>query len=151
MPDRAQLETWMQTAMALAETATRAGDVPIGALLVNHTGTVIGQGYNRREVSGDPTAHAEMLAIRQAASADWRLENSTLIVTLEPCAMCAGAIVAARIPRVIFGAWEPKTGACGSILDVLREPRFNHQVEVIAGIMAEESATLLRTFFRARR
>ncbi|WP_255434508.1 tRNA adenosine(34) deaminase TadA [Auritidibacter ignavus] len=137
--------------MDLAKTATRAGDVPIGALVVNHTGTVIGQGYNRREVSGDPTAHAEMLAIRQAASADWRLDNSTLIVTLEPCAMCAGAIVAARIPRVIFGAWEPNTGACGSILDVLREPRFNHQVEVIAGIMAEESATLLRTFFRAHR
>lgn len=137
----------------------RAGDVPIGAVLVAGDGTVLAAVGNEREQHHDPTAHAEVLALRRGARAlaeageadGWRLSDCTLVVTLEPCPMCAGALLLARIPRVVFGAWDPKAGACGSVLDVVRDPRFNHAVQVRAGVRAEESAALLRGFFAAQR
>jgi tRNA(adenine34) deaminase len=127
-------------------------DVPVGAVLV-HGGEVIGAGHNERELREDPSAHAEMIAIREGARAlgSWRLLNTVLYVTLEPCAMCAGAIVLARIPRVVYGAVDPKAGAAGSVLDILAEPRLNHRPDVAGGLLAEESAELLRAFFRPRR
>lgn len=143
----------MGRALALAREAAAAGDVPVGAVVLAAEGAVVGEGRNRREADGDPTAHAEILALREAAAAlgSWRLDGCTLVVSLEPCTMCAGAIVLARVPRVVFGAWEPKTGAAGSIRDVLRDSRLNHRVEVIGGVAEAEAAGLLREFFEAHR
>ncbi len=126
--------------------------MPIGAVAVR-AGEVLGAGHNEREVRGDPTAHAELLALREAARAvgGWRLLETVLYVTLEPCAMCAGALVLARVPRVVFGAWDPKAGAAGSVLDVLGEPRLNHRPEVAGGLLAQECGALLSEFFASRR
>ena len=142
----------MRLALREAEQAVAHDDVPVGAVLV-HRGEVIGAGHNEREVREDPTAHAEMLAIREAAAAlgTWRLLDTVLYVTLEPCAMCAGAIVLGRIPRVVYGTVDPKAGAAGSVLDILAEPRLNHRPDVAGGLLAEECAELLRAFFRTRR
>ena len=128
-------------------------DVPIGAVVLAGDGTVLGAGHNERELHKDPTAHAEILALRRAARArrSWRVLDATLYVTLEPCAMCAGAIVLSRIPCVVYGCADPKAGAAGSVMDVLGEPRLNHRPEVIPGILSEECAELLRAFFRERR
>jgi tRNA(adenine34) deaminase len=146
-------DEWMLAAIADAHYALDTGDVPVAALVIAADGTVIGRGRNERELHQDPTAHAEVVAIREAAATtgDWHLTDATLVVTLEPCVMCAGAILSARIPRVIFGAWDEKAGAVGSVYDVLRDRRLNHQVEVIAGVQAEACATLLLDFFEARR
>ena len=143
----------MGLALAQARAALDTADVPIGAVVVGPDGTILGTGRNEREATGDPTAHAEVVAIREAAAAlgEWRLEGCTLVVTLEPCAMCAGAIVLARIPRVVFGAWDEKAGASGSVFEILREPRLNHWVEVFPGVREEECAQLLREFFGSRR
>jgi tRNA(adenine34) deaminase len=145
-------QTWMREALAEARLATDHDDIPIGAVVVRD-GAVIGRGHNERELREDPTAHAETLALREAAAAlgSWRVLDCTLYVTLEPCAMCAGAIVLARVPRVVFGAPDPKAGAAGSVLDVLDEPRLNHRPVVVAGVLGEECGELLRAFFRARR
>ena len=139
----------MQEAIAIARQATATGDVPVGALVINKDGVVIGTGSNEREANNDPTAHAEIVAIRNAASRlqNSRLDGCTLIVTLEPCAMCAGAIAQSRISRVIFGAWDEKAGAVGSVWDVLRDPRSIFKVEVTAGILEKECAALLKDFF----
>lgn len=138
---------------ALNEAARSGSDVPVGALLVNAAGEIVARGHNEREATKDASAHAEIVAIRAAgaAAADWRLEDLTLIVTLEPCVMCAGAIVAARIPRVVFGAWDEPVGAAGSRYDILRDQRLGTPVEVIPGIMAEECSAQLRQFFESRR
>jgi tRNA(adenine34) deaminase len=146
-------EKWMREAIADAHLALATGDVPVAALVIAADGTVIGRGHNERELHQDPTAHAEVVAIREAArtTGDWHLTGATLVVTLEPCVMCAGAILSARIPRVVFGAWDEKAGAVGSVYDVLRDRRLNHTVEVVAGIEAESCATLLLDFFEARR
>jgi tRNA(adenine34) deaminase len=143
---------WMEEALREAESAVAHDDVPIGAVVV-HDARIIGRGRNERELREDPTAHAEVLALREAAAAlgSWRVLDSTLYVTLEPCAMCAGAIVLSRIPRVVYGCTDPKAGAAGSVLDVLAEPRLNHRPEVVGGVLADECAELLRSFFRARR
>ncbi|MEO7123565.1 MAG: tRNA adenosine(34) deaminase TadA [Lacisediminihabitans sp.] len=148
-----QYGTWMLAALADARIAVNTGDVPVAAVVLDAAGHPIGHGRNEREKSGDPTAHAEILAIREAAQAtgEWRLENTTLVVTLEPCSMCAGAILAARIPRVVFGAWDEKAGAAGSVNDLLRDRRLPHKVEVVAGIEADACALVLREFFEARR
>ncbi len=142
----------MELALQQARLAPLVGEVPIGAVLVsdNH---VIAAAHNYREISQDPTAHAEILIIRKAAEQlkTWRLTDTTLYVTLEPCPMCAGAIVQARIARLVFGAWDPKAGACGSILDIPSERRFNHRVQVTGGLHEEESRGLLQEFFRTRR
>ena len=142
----------MRLALREAERALEHDDVPIGSVLV-HDGEVIGVGRNERELRQDPTAHAEILALREAAArlGSWRVLDSVLYVTLEPCAMCAGAIVLARVPRVVYAAPDPKAGAAGSVLDVLGEPRLNHRPEVAGGLLAEESALLLREFFASRR
>lgn len=143
----------MSRARADAQLARASGDVPVAALVLDATGTVIGSGRNERELLQDPTAHAEILALRSAAAStgDWKLEDTTLVVTLEPCVMCAGAIIAARVPRVVFGAWDEKAGAAGSVYDVLRDRRLNHRVEVFAGVGAEECAALLTEFFETAR
>ena len=143
----------MEKALAEARLALATGDVPVAALLVDAAGSVIAVGRNERELTHDPTAHAEVLAIRAAAEAlgTWHLEGTTLVVTLEPCTMCAGAILQARIPRVVFGAWDEKAGAAGSVHDLLRDRRLNHRVEVIAGVQAEACAELLVDFFTAKR
>ncbi len=140
---------WMYRALAEAEQAPATRDVPVGAIVVNGAGVVIAASRNERELTGDPTAHAEILALRTAAEVigDWRLTDCTLVVTLEPCIMCAGAIVQARIATVVFGAWDEKAGAAGSLYDVLRDRRLNHQVEVFPGVEAEASARLLLAFF----
>ena len=142
----------MALAVAEAEAAAAHDDVPIGAVVVVD-GEVVAAAHNRREVDADPTAHAEILALRQAARArgSWRLEGATLYVTLEPCAMCAGAAVLARIDRMVFGADDPKAGAVGALWDIPRDPRLNHNVEVVRGVRAEECSRLLRSFFAARR
>jgi tRNA(adenine34) deaminase len=145
--------------LALAEaTATgpvtgQADDIPVGAVILDEAGTVIARARNRREIDRDPTAHAEIVAIRRAAGAlgSWRLTGLTLVVTLEPCTMCAGAVTAARLARVVYGAEDPKAGAAGSLWDVLRDTRLNHRPEVIGGILADECGDLLRDFFAARR
>ena len=136
----------------LASEAAAAGEIPIGAVVVAGDGSIIGRGRNRRE-EGDPLGHAELLAIREAAYAigDWRLENTTLVVTLEPCAMCAGAIVNARIPRLVFGAHDLKAGFCGSLGNLVQDGRLNHRVEVTAGFEAERSKAMLQTFFQQLR
>ncbi|GAA1447267.1 tRNA adenosine(34) deaminase TadA [Leifsonia poae] len=143
----------MLRAIVDARLAFGTGDVPVAALVLDENGAVIGTGRNERELRHDPTAHAEVLALREAAAArdDWHLEGCTLVVTLEPCVMCAGAILAARVPRVVFGAWDEKAGAAGSVYDVLRDQRLNHRVEVFAGVRAEDCAELLLDFFRAKR
>jgi tRNA(adenine34) deaminase len=142
----------MRLALREAERALEHDDIPVGAIVVLD-GEVVGTGHNEREVRADPTAHAELIALRDAARAlgTWRVLESVLYVTLEPCAMCAGAIVLARVPRVVFGASDPKAGAAGSVLDVLGEPRLNHHPQVESGLLAEESADLLRSFFASRR
>ncbi|UNX56295.1 tRNA adenosine(34) deaminase TadA [Georgenia sp. TF02-10] len=143
----------MAEALDLARQAPGTGDVPVGAVVVGPDGSVLGRGRNRREADGDPTAHAEILALRQAAAAagTWRLAGCTLVVTLEPCTMCAGAVVLARLDRVVLGAWDPKAGAAGSVRDVLRDARLNHRVAVVGGVRAAESAALLQDFFSTRR
>jgi tRNA(adenine34) deaminase len=145
-------EYFMRLALREAERAPDHDDVPIGAVLV-HGGEVLAAARNERELRGDPTAHAELLALREASAklGTWRLLDTVLYVTLEPCPMCAGAIVLARVPRVVFGAPDPKAGAAGSVLDVLDEPRLNHRPAVARGLLAEESAELLRSFFAPRR
>jgi tRNA(adenine34) deaminase len=144
---------WMRQALTSAQLATEHGDVPVAALVLDASGAVIGSARNERELRGDPTAHAEVLALRAAAehSGSWHLENTTLVVTLEPCAMCAGAILQARVPVVVFGAWDEKAGAAGSVYDLLRDRRLPHRVEVFAGVLAEESEAMLRAFFEQRR
>ena len=143
-------EELMRLAIDVAHSATHAGDVPVGALVVNSDGIVIGKGFNEREANNDPTAHAEVVAIRNAATRlqKSRLDGCTLVVTLEPCAMCAGAIAQSRISRVVFGAWDEKAGAVGSVWDVLRDPRSIFKVEVQAGVLESECAELLTTFFK---
>jgi tRNA(adenine34) deaminase len=138
---------------AIAEAADSGDDVPVGALLLSADGEVIARGHNEREADSDPTAHAEIVAIRRAAAErqDWRLEDCTLVVTLEPCVMCAGAIVAARIGRVVFGAWDARVGASGSLYDVIRDARLGAPAEVIGGVLEAECSAQLRTFFEARR
>ena len=145
-------EHFMRLALREAERALEHDDVPIGCVVV-HEGEVLAAAPNERELRGDPTAHAEILALREAARklGRWRLLETVLYVTLEPCAMCAGAIVLGRVPRVVFGCTDPKAGAAGSVLDVLGEPQLNHRPEVAGGLLAEESAELLRAFFAARR
>jgi len=142
----------MELALAEANRCLEHGDVPIGAVVVKE-GVVVGAGRNKRELLRDPTAHAEVVALRAAATAlgRWRLHDCTLYVTLEPCAMCAGAIVLARVERVVFGAADPKAGAAGSVLDVLGEPRLNHRPQVAGGLLADRCGGLLRAFFLARR
>jgi tRNA(adenine34) deaminase len=147
-------EYFMRLALREAERAMEHDDVPIGCVIA-YEGEVVASSPNERELRGDPTAHAEVLALREAAARvgeGWRIPpGAVLYVTLEPCAMCAGAIVLARVPRVVFGAWDPKAGAAGSVFDVLGEPRLNHRPEVSAGLLGDESASLLRAFFGARR
>ena len=147
--DQAQ---WMKEALALAEEAGAAGEIPVGAVVVDRDGQIIGRGRNRRE-SGDPLGHAELIAIRQAAEAigDWRLEGTTMVVTLEPCAMCAGALVNARVEKLIFGAYDPKAGFCGSLGNLVQDARLNHRLEVVSGVEAEESRRLLQEFFQGLR
>jgi tRNA(adenine34) deaminase len=139
---------WMQEALEDARQAEAAGEVPVGAVIVKD-GRVIGRGGNRRQYGKDPTAHAEMVAIRQAAEeiGDWRLEHTTLYVTLEPCPMCAGAIVLARIPRVVYGAGDPKAGAVGSLMNLLDDSRLNHRAEVVQGVLAGECGEILSDYF----
>ena len=144
---------WMRRALDEARRTLDTDDVPVGAVIVGPTGELLAVGRNEREASPDPTAHAEVLAIRAAALAldDRILEGCTLVVTLEPCVMCAGAILAARLPRVVFGAWDEKAGAVGSVYDLLRDRRLPHRVEVVAGVEADAAARLLEDFFAARR
>lgn len=143
----------MGEALALAERASAVGDVPVGAVVVDGSGAIVGRGFNRREVEHDPTAHAEVVALRDAAAAlgSWRLDDCTLVVTLEPCVMCAGAVLASRIPRLVIGAWDHKAGATGSQWDLVRDARIGAKVEVIPGVRAAESSSLLSAFFEAKR
>ena len=147
---------WLAEAMAeafvLAETAAADGEIPVGAVIVDAAGQIIGRGRNRRE-SGDPLGHAELYAIRQAAETigDWRLEGTTMVVTLEPCAMCAGALVNARVDRLVFGAHDPKAGFCGSLGNLVQDPRLNHRLEVTGGVEEERSRLLLQQFFQQLR
>jgi len=143
-------EELMRLALDVARIAPQSGDIPVGAIIINSEGVVIGQGFNEREANNDPTAHAEIVAIRGAASRlqKSRLDGCTLIVTLEPCAMCAGAIAQSRIAKVIYGAWDEKAGAVGSVWDVLRDPRSIFKVEVVAGVLERECADLLTDFFK---
>lgn len=151
------LDRWMGVALDEARRAERHHDVPVGAVVVHvdadGTQRQVGAGHNRRELDGDPTAHAEVLALREAAATlgQWRLDDCTLVVTLEPCTMCAGACVLARVPRVVIGADDPKAGAAGALWDVLRDPRLNHRCEVVRGVREQECGEVLRAFFRARR
>jgi tRNA(adenine34) deaminase len=146
------IEDAMTEALALARAAGEAGEVPIGAVAL-HEGAVVGRGANRREGARDPTAHAELIAIQEAARTlgRWRLSGVTLVVTLEPCAMCAGAMVLARIDRLVYGATDPKAGAAGSLMDLTQDPRLNHRFTVERGLMGETCGDLLKEFFRARR
>ncbi|PTT23016.1 tRNA-specific adenosine deaminase [Microbacterium sp. HMWF026] len=143
----------MRHAFALADAASADGDVPVGAVVIDAAGRVIGEGRNLREVTHDPTAHAEVVALRAAAArvGSWHLADCTLVVTLEPCVMCAGAILQARVPRVVFGSWDAKAGAAGSMYDVLRDRRLPHRVEVVGGVDEERAAAQLRAFFDPRR
>ena len=143
----------MLAALAEARAALATGDVPIGAVVLDPAGSVIGRGRNVREAESDPTGHAEVVALREAAKArgEWRLEGCTLVVTLEPCTMCAGAAVLARVERVVFGAFDPKAGAVGSLWDVVRDRRLNHRPEVVSGVLAAESTALLDEFFAGQR
>jgi tRNA(adenine34) deaminase len=143
----------MRAALEEGRAALATGDVPIGAVVVDPSGVVIGKGRNVREAEADPTGHAEVVALREAAKArgEWRLEGCTLVVTLEPCTMCAGAAVLARVERIVFGAFDDKAGAVGSLWDVVRDRRLNHRPEVVAGLMAEEQRALLEDFFGSQR
>ncbi|MGY6497860.1 MAG: nucleoside deaminase [Microcella sp.] len=144
----------MREALAEARSALATGDVPVGAVIVDARGRVVGRGRNEREARTDPTAHAEVVALREAAAVtgDWQLTGCTLVVTLEPCVLCAGAILAARVPRVVFGAYDDKAGAAGGVVDLLRERRLPFRVdEVVGGVLADESASVLREFFETRR
>jgi tRNA(adenine34) deaminase len=143
----------MTLALAESEKALPSADVPIGAVVVDAGGQVIGRGHNEREATGDPTAHAEVLAIREAArhTGEWRLTGCTLVVTLEPCTMCAGAVVLARLDRLVFAAYDEKAGAVGSLWDVVRDRRLNHRPEVVGGVMADEAGARLRDFFTGHR
>jgi tRNA(adenine34) deaminase len=143
----------MEAALDEARAAGAAGEVPVGAVVVSAEGELLARAHNRRETDGDPLAHAELLAIRQAARSvgGWRLVGATLYVTLEPCAMCAGALVLARVARLVYGAPDPKAGFCGSLGDLVRDPRLNHRPEVLGGVLAESSAELLKGFFAGLR
>ena len=147
--DQAQ---WMEEALALADAAAAEGEIPVGAVVVDREGKIIGRGRNRRE-SGDPLGHAELIAIGEAARAigDWRLEGTTMVVTLEPCAMCAGALVNARVERLIFGAYDPKAGFCGTLGNLVQDPRLNHRLEVIGGFEEERAREQLQRFFQSLR
>jgi tRNA(adenine34) deaminase len=142
----------MRLALGEADRAAQGGDVPVGAVLLSGDGTILAVGHNEREATGDPTAHAEMLAIRRAAVVlgEWRLTGCTLVVTLEPCTMCAGAIVQSRVARVVYGARDDKAGAAGSLWDVVRDRRLNHRPEVVSGVLGEECSKQLTAFFRDR-
>ncbi|MFY0407130.1 tRNA adenosine(34) deaminase TadA [Solicola sp. PLA-1-18] len=143
----------MRDALALASQALASDDVPVGAVVLDAEGAVVGRGRNTRERDADPTGHAEVVALREAAAArrDWQLTGCTLVVTLEPCTMCAGALVQARVERLVFGAFDDKAGAVGSLWDVVRDRRLNHRPEVVSGVLADEASVLLRDFFAARR
>jgi tRNA(adenine34) deaminase len=152
-PHRQEYAGAMRRALDLASLAGDAGDVPVGAIVLGPDGAVVGEGWNLREVEGDPTGHAEVVALRAAARhvGSWRLDDCTLVVTLEPCPMCAGAAMLARIARIVLGAWDPKLGATGSVWDVVRDRRATHRIEVVGGVLADESSRLLLDFFEARR
>jgi tRNA(adenine34) deaminase len=143
----------MRLALEHAAAAAEGGDVPVGAVVADGTGRIVGAGHNRREADGDPTAHAEVLALRAAAQSlgRWRLDDCTLVVTLEPCTMCAGALVLARVATLVYGALDPKAGAVGSLWDVVRDRRLNHRPEVVSGVLADECGGVLRDWFSARR
>ena len=143
----------MQAALSLAKVAADKGDVPVGAIVVNDAGEILGTGQNLREQNNDPTAHAEIVALRNASEklGSWRLDDLTLVVTLEPCAMCAGAILQSRIKRLVFAAWDEKAGAVGSVMDVIRDPRALTKVEVVTGIMEKECSDVLKDFFNTKR
>jgi len=143
----------MRSALDEARAALATSDVPVGAVVLDSSGTVVGRGRNRREQDADPTGHAEVVALREAAAArgSWRLDGCTLVVTLEPCTMCAGALVLARVDRLVFGAFDDKAGAVGSLWDVVRDRRLNHRPEVVGGVLAEESTALLLEFFAGHR
>jgi len=143
----------MRAALAVAQNAGASGDVPVGAVIINSNGEIVSTGHNERELLSDPTAHAEIVAIRRAAEkvGEWRLENHTIVVTLEPCPMCAGAIAQSRISTVIFGAWDEKAGAVGSVWDLLRDPRALNKVEVRGGVLAEECSAMLKEFIQGVR
>lgn len=149
----AQLEQFMRLALREADLAAEDGDVPVGCVIVGPGGDVIATGRNRREIDGDPLAHAEVVALRAAARATghWRLVGCTLVVTLEPCPMCSGAIVNARLPRVVYGCPDPKAGAAGSVMNLLEDARLNHRAELVGGVLADECAEQLRAFFRKQR
>jgi tRNA(adenine34) deaminase len=149
----ATFEPAMRAALAEAASAARTGDVPVGAVILDAGGTVVARGRNRREADGDPTGHAELVAIRAAARAvgSWRLEGLTLVVTLEPCTMCAGAITAARLSRLVYGAADPRAGAVGSLWDVVRDQRLAPVPEVVGGVLADDCLNVIRTFFSERR
>lgn len=150
--DAEHLEHWMRLALDEAAAAPSHGDVPIGAVLVDPDGEVIASDHNRRELIGDATAHAEMLVLREAAGrGDWRLTGHTLVVTLEPCPMCAGAAQQARVGRIVYGAADPKAGACWSLYNIPQDARLNHRVEMTAGVLADVSSEVLRTFFTEKR
>jgi tRNA(adenine34) deaminase len=153
VPPDPRWTTWMRRALVLAERAAAGGDVPVGAVVVGSDGEVLGEGWNRREAEGDPTAHAEVVAIRAAASrvGEWRLGGCTLVVTMEPCPMCAGAVVLSRVERVVFGGWDPKLGACGSVWDVPRDRRATHRAEVVGGVLEAECGEVVRRFFDGHR
>ncbi len=156
LPYDGRADAWqepMHAALDEARAALATGDVPIGAVVVDPSGLVVGRGRNVREAESDPTGHAEVVALREAAQArgEWRLEGCTLVVTLEPCTMCAGAAVLSRVDRIVLGAWDPKAGAVGSLWDVVRDRRLNHRPEVVSGVLAEESTALLDEFFRGHR
>jgi tRNA(adenine34) deaminase len=152
-PTAASDVDWMREALAEAKAAADLGEVPVGAVIVAADGTRLGSGGNRRESEQDPLAHAELIAIREAARrlGSWRLEGTTLYVTLEPCAMCAGALVLARVARLVYGAADPKAGYCGSLGDLVRDSRLNHRLEVAGGVLAEECGAELRAFFAVLR
>ncbi len=145
--------TAMRRALGLAAEAGARGDVPVGAVVTDASGAIIGEGRNLREVTNDPTAHAEVVALREAAASvgSWNLEGCTLVVTLEPCVMCAGAVLQARVSRLVFGAWDDKAGAAGSVYDVVRDRRLPYRAEVVAGVEADAATELLREFFESRR
>ena len=143
----------MQAALSLAKVAADKGDVPVGAIVVNEAGEILGTGQNLREQNNDPTAHAEIVALRNASEkfGSWRLDDLTIVVTLEPCAMCAGAILQSRVKRLVFAAWDEKAGAVGSVMDVIRDPRALTKVEVVTGIMEKECSDVLKDFFNTKR
>jgi tRNA(adenine34) deaminase len=153
VPDRHTYEHAMRHALTEARRCRVSADVPVGAVVLGPDGQVLARGFNEREATADPTAHAEVVALRAASSAlgTWRLSGCTLVVTLEPCAMCAGALVLARVDRLVYGAVDPKAGAVGSLWDLVRDRRLNHRPEVVGGVLADECGALLREFFEARR